>query len=50
MFDPNSVDALTKKMRDAIKTPEKYHMDFDEKYSLRNSLTEMNAIYKEILG
>ena len=41
---------LEKKVRDAIKNPNKYHLDFPERYSLRNSLTEMKKIYEEFLG
>ncbi len=50
LFDFNDTDGLTEKMRDAIKDPKKYYIDFPERYSLRNSLTEMREIYKEILG
>ena len=50
LFELGDVEALTKKIKDAIKTPEKYHIDFDEKFSLRSSLTKMNEIYKEFLG
>lgn len=50
LFALNDVDSLTKKMRDAIKNPKKYHLEFPERYSLRNSLTEMKEIYKEFLG
>ena len=50
LFELDDVEALTKKMRDAIEKPEKYHLDFPERYSLHNSLSEMREIYKEILG
>lgn len=50
MFALDDIEGLTKKMRDALKNPEKYHLDFPERYSLRNSLTEMREIYKEFLG
>ena len=50
LFALDDIDALTRKMRDAIKEPTKYHVDFPERYSLRNSLSEMRAIYEEILG
>jgi glycosyltransferase EpsD len=50
LFELDDVEALTKKMREAIEKPEKYHLDFPERYSLRNSLSEMREIYKEILG
>lgn len=50
LFALDDVDALTKKMRDAIAEPTKYHLDFPERYSMHNSLSEMREIYKEILG
>ena len=50
LFDPYDIDEMTCKMRDAIKDPAKYHIDFDERYGLRNSLTTMRKIYEEILG
>ena len=50
MFDLNDIDGLTKKMRDAMKNPTKYHLDFPERYSLRNSLTQMRKIYRGFLG
>jgi glycosyltransferase EpsD len=50
LFALDDVDALTKKMRDAIAEPAKYHLDFPERYSMHNSLSEMREIYKEILG
>lgn len=50
LFDPYNVDEMTNKIRDAVKNPEKYHLDFDEKFSLRSSLAKMREIYKEILG
>lgn len=50
LFDPLDENDVERKMRDAIKHLEKYHLDFPERYSLRNSLTEMRAIYEEILG
>ena len=50
LFELDDVDGLTKKMREAIKNPEKYHMDFPERFSLRNSLSEMHDIYEEFLG
>lgn len=49
MFALDDVEGLTKKMRDAIKNPEKYHLDFPERYTLRNSLSEMKKIYEEFL-
>ncbi|MBR3322959.1 glycosyltransferase [Candidatus Saccharibacteria bacterium] len=50
LFDLNDIPALTEKMRDAIKNPEKYHLDFPERFSLHNSLSEMREIYKEVLA
>lgn len=50
LFDLDDIPALTEKMRDAMKNPEKYHLDFPEKFSLHNSLSEMREIYKEVLG
>jgi glycosyltransferase EpsD len=50
LFDLNDLDGLTKKMRDAISAPKKYYLEFPKRYSLRNSLSEMREIYKEILG
>ena len=50
LFALDDVEGLTKKMREAIAAPEKYHLDFPERYSLHNSLSEMREIYKEILG
>lgn len=50
LFDLDDVPALTEKMRDAMNNPEKYHLDFPEKFSLHNSLSEMREIYKEVLG
>ena len=50
LFALDDVDGLSKKMRDAIKNPEKYHLEFPERYSLRNSLSEMREIYQEVLG
>ena len=50
LFDPYDVSDMTRKIKDAIKSPEKYHIDFDERYTLRNSLTEMKKIYEDILG
>lgn len=50
MFDPFDTSDMTRKLRDAIKNPAKYHLDFPERFSLRNSLTEMRAIYEEVLG
>lgn len=50
LFEFDDIDALTKKMRDAMKNPEKYYLEFDEKFSLRSSLAKMKKIYEEILG
>ena len=50
LFDLNDTMGLTAKMREAIKNPEKFHLDFPERYSLYNSLSEMREIYKEVLG
>jgi glycosyltransferase EpsD len=50
LFALDDVKALTKKMRAAIKNPEQYQLDFPERYSLRNSLSEMREIYQEVLG
>ena len=50
MFNPRDIEDMTKKIGAAIKAPEKYHIDFDERYSLRSSLQAMKEIYKEFLG
>ena len=50
LFALDDIDSLTKKIQDAIMNPKKYHLDFPERYSLRNSLSEMREIYEEILG
>ena len=50
LFALDDVDALTKKMQEAIAAPQKYKIEFPERYSLHNSLSEMREIYKEILG
>ncbi|MBR3176772.1 glycosyltransferase [Candidatus Saccharibacteria bacterium] len=50
LFNLNDTMGLTAKMREAIKNPEKFHLDFPERYSLYNSLSEMREIYKEVLG
>ena len=42
--------ALTKKLREAVRHPEEYKLAFPERYALSNSLSEMKAIYEEILG
>ncbi len=42
--------ALTKKLREAVRHPEEYKLAFPERYTLSNSLSEMKAIYEEILG
>ncbi|MBR6961298.1 glycosyltransferase [Candidatus Saccharibacteria bacterium] len=42
--------ALTKKLREAIRYPEEYKLAFPKRYTLSNSLSEMKAIYEEILG
>ena len=50
LVSPTDVAALTKKLREAIRHPEDYKLAFPERYSLSNSLSEMRAIYEEILG
>ena len=50
MFDPLDTGEMTRKIKAAIRNPEDYHLEFPERYSLRNSLTEMREIYKEFLG
>ena len=50
LFALDDVNMLTIKMQDAFSNPEKYHLDFPERYSMHNSLSEMREIYKEILG
>ncbi|MBR5419400.1 glycosyltransferase [Candidatus Saccharibacteria bacterium] len=50
LFDPLDTGEMTRKIRAAIRNPEKYHLKFDEKYSLRNSLSEMRKIYEDFLG
>lgn len=50
LFKLDDIAALTEKMRQAIQNPEKFHLDFPERYSLHNSLSEMKEIYKEVLG
>lgn len=50
LFALGDINGLTRKLRDAVKNPEKYHLDFPERYSLKNSLSEMREIYKEVLG
>lgn len=50
LFDPLDTGDMTRRIRAAIKNPDDYHLDFDDKYSLRSSLTEMREIYKEFLG
>lgn len=42
--------AFTKKLREAVRHPEEYKLAFPERYTLSNSLSEMKAIYEEILG
>ena len=49
LFALGDIPALTKKIEDAIANPEKYRLEFPERYSLRNSLAEMKEIYKEVL-
>ena len=50
LFDPFNIADIAKKMNAAIKKPEHYRLDFPERYSLRNSLSEMREIYQEVLG
>ena len=50
MFNPLDTGDMTRKIRAAIKNPDNYHINFDDRYSLRSSLTRMRAIYKEFLG
>ena len=50
LFALDDTNMLTIKMQDAFSNPEKYHLDFPERYSMHNSLSEMREIYKEILG
>ncbi len=50
LFNPLEVADIAKKIDAAVKKPEYYHLDFPERYSLRNSLSEMRKIYEEILG
>lgn len=49
LFKLGDNDGLEKKIRDAIKHLDKYHLEFPERYSLRSSLTEMKGIYEEFL-
>lgn len=50
LFKLNDPDELRKKLENAITKKEKYYITFDDKFSLRSSLTEMRKIYEEILG
>ena len=50
LFKLNDPDELRKKLKNAITKKEKYYITFDDKFSLRSSLTEMRKIYEEILG
>lgn len=50
LVPPMDAAALTKKLREAIRHPEEYKLAFPERYTLSNSLSEMKAIYEEILG
>lgn len=50
LVPPMDVAALTKKLREAIRHPAEYKFEFPERYTLSNSLSEMKAIYEEILG
>ena len=50
LFNLNDINELEQKVRDAIKHPDKYHLDFPERYSLRSSLSEMKKIYEDFLG
>ena len=50
LFNLNDINELEQKVRDAIKHPDKYHLDFPERYSLRSSLSEMKKIYEVFLG
>ena len=49
MFDMNDKKELTKKIHDAYNDPEKYRIEFPERYSLRSSLSEMRKIYEDLL-
>ena len=50
LFSLDNPDDLRIKMENAITGKETYYMKFDQKFSLRSSLTEMRKIYLEILG
>ena len=50
MFDPLDTGEMTRKIKAAVRNPEKYHLKFPERYSLRNSLSEMRKIYRGFLG
>ncbi len=49
MFDMNDKNELAKKIHDAYNNPEKYRIEFPERYSLRSSLSEMRKIYEDLL-
>ena len=50
LFKLDDPDELREKLEKAITGKEKYYITFDDKFSLRSSLTEMRKIYTEILG
>ena len=50
LFDPLDTGEMTRKIKAAIRNPKEYHLEFPERYSLRNSLVEMRKIYKGFLG
>ncbi len=50
LVSPSDAVSLTRKLREAIRHPEEYKLAFPKRYTLSNSLSEMRAIYEEILG
>ena len=50
LVSSSDVASLTRKLREAIRHPEEYKLAFPKRYTLSNSLSEMRAIYEEILG